>query len=83
MSITVELKPEVEAHLWARARAQGLSLAAYLQTVIEQIAALESSSGLSLEEFEAGMDALAEGSEQLPVLPPEAYSRESIYGDDA
>jgi hypothetical protein len=73
----------VEARLWARARAQGLSLAAYLQTVIEQIAALDSPSGLSLEEFEAGMDALAEGSEQLPVLPPEAYSRESIYGDDA
>jgi len=23
---------------------------------------------------------LAEGLEQLPVLPPEAYSRESIYG---
>ena len=83
MRITVELTPEVEARLWARACAQGVSLAAYVQTVIEQIAALESSEVGSLEEFEAGMDALAEGSEQLPVLPPEAYSRESIYGDEA
>jgi hypothetical protein len=73
----------VQARLWVRARAQGVSLATYLQTVIEQIAALESSGEGSLEEFEAGMDALAEGSEQLPVLPPEAYSRESIYEDEA
>jgi hypothetical protein len=83
MSITVELAPEVEARLWARACAQGVSLATYLQTVIEQIAALESSEVGSLEEFEAGMDALAEGSEQIPVLPPAAYSRESIYGVEA
>jgi hypothetical protein len=83
MRITVELTPEVEARLWAQARAQGVSLAAYLQTAIEQIAALESPQGGSLEEFEAGMDALAEGSEQLPVLPPQAYSRESIYGEEA
>jgi hypothetical protein len=83
MSITVELKPEIEARLWARARVRGLSLAAYLQTVIEQITALESPEDVSLEEFEAGMVALAEGSETLPVLPPQAYSRESIYRDDA
>ena len=83
MRITVELTPEVETRLWARAHAQGVSLAAYLQTVIEQLAALESAAGGSLEEFEAGMDVLAEGSAQLPVLPPEAYSRESIYGDEA
>jgi hypothetical protein len=51
--------------------------------VIEQITALESSEVGSLEEFEAGMDALAEGSEQIPVLPPAAYSRESIYGAEA
>jgi len=83
MHITIELTPEVEARLWARARAQGLSLTAYVQTVIEQMAAWESAAGGSLEAFEAGLDALAEGSEQLPVLPPEAYSRESIYGDKA
>ncbi len=80
MKITLELPPEVEARLWAQARAQGVSLATYVQSLIEQSAALDSHAGLSLQEFEAGMDTLAEGSEQLPVLPPDAYSRESIYG---
>jgi hypothetical protein len=83
MSITVELTPEVEARLWVQARAQGVSLAAYLQMVIEQMALLESFAGGSVEEFEAGMDALAAGSEQIPGLPPEAYSRERIYGAEA
>jgi hypothetical protein len=83
MKITLELPPEVEARLWVRARAQGVSLGTYVRTLIEQSAALDSQAGLSLQEFEAGMDALAEGSEELPVLPPEAYSRESIYGDQA
>jgi len=32
-------------------------------------------------EFEATLDALAEGSDKLPVLPPEATSRAGIYSD--
>ena len=36
---------------------------------------------LNLSEFEATLDALAEGSEKLPVLPPEATSRAGIYHD--
>ena len=32
-------------------------------------------------EFEATLDALAEGSDKLPVLPPEATSRVGIYRD--
>jgi hypothetical protein len=38
--------------------------------------------GVSLEEFEAGLDELASASDSIPVLPPDAYTRESIYGDD-
>jgi hypothetical protein len=30
------------------------------------------------EEFERAFDALAEGNENLPVLPPEAYHRENL-----
>lgn len=81
MTITVRLEPDVETRLLARARAQGISLDDYLQGVIAQIAAGEGPSEVSLEEFEAGLDVLAEGSEHLPVLPPGAYRRESIYGD--
>jgi hypothetical protein len=33
----------------------------------------------SEEAFEADLDALAEGSDDLPILAPEATSRRSIY----
>ena len=36
---------------------------------------------MDLAEFDATLDALAEGSENLPVLPPEATSRAGIYRD--
>ena len=49
--------------------------------IFERIAALEGPREVSPEEFEAGLDALAEGCDELPVLPPDAYRRESIYGD--
>lgn len=35
----------------------------------------------SLGEFEAALDALADGSEKLPVLSPEATTRAGIYRD--
>jgi hypothetical protein len=34
------------------------------------------------EEFRSAFDSLAEGMEGLPVLPPEAFERESLYADD-
>ncbi len=36
---------------------------------------------LSREEFEAALDAMAEHSEKIPLLPDEAFSRESLYQD--
>jgi hypothetical protein len=36
---------------------------------------------MDLAEFEATLDALAAGSEKLPVLPTEATSRAGIYRD--
>jgi len=82
VTITVRLDPELESRLSAQARAAGISLDAYLHTVIEQAAAVDSRPEVSQDEFEAGLRTLAEGSERLPILPPEAYRRESIYGDD-
>jgi hypothetical protein len=43
--------------------------------------AIAPESELSLEEEERLLDALALESKELPVLPPEANSREWIYGD--
>lgn len=36
---------------------------------------------MDLAEFEATLDALAEGSDKLPVLAPEATTRAGIYRD--
>jgi hypothetical protein len=83
MTITLELKPEVEERVSALASAQGLSLEAYLLALIESMPLPAVSEQATVEEFEAAMDALAEGSDDLPVLSPEALTRESIYGDRA
>jgi putative addiction module CopG family antidote len=49
-----------------------------LETLSER---LHRHAAMNLAEFEAALDALAEGSELLPVLPPEATSRAGIYRD--
>jgi hypothetical protein len=83
MTIRVELNPETEARLKAEARAKGLPV----ETVAEQLLkeALTGRAGshgqLSVEEFHRMLDAMAEGSEKLPDLPTESFSRESFYED--
>ncbi len=81
MTLTVQLTPQTEASLLAQARAQGVPLDVYVQSVVEETA-LPSAPAISDEEFEAALDELAEGSENLPILPPEAYTRQGIYGSD-
>jgi|GEM_PF-2317558 len=34
------------------------------------------------EEFQKAFDALGQGHEKSPVLPPEAFERESLYDED-
>lgn len=84
MTITVQLEPELETQLAARAAAQGVSLDAYLRAVIEQAARAQEPARptVSPEEFDSALDALAAGSENLPLLPPAAYSRDGIYRDE-
>jgi hypothetical protein len=80
MAITLQLSPELEAGLAAQAQARGLRLEVYVQTLLKQ-AMMKRSEQMSLEEFEAELDALARGSEKLPYLSPEALTRESYYRD--
>jgi hypothetical protein len=81
MTITLQLKPEVEARLLAYVRAQGVSLETYLAGVIEAQVLPGPKRRPTLEEFEADLEAIAEGTDDIPVLPPEALTREAIYGD--
>jgi hypothetical protein len=81
--VTVELalSPEIEAHAVAQAAARGVSVETYLQSVLTELLQPPRPGTLNEAEFEAGLTALTEGSEHLPVLSDEAVSRAGIYRD--
>ena len=82
MVIMLELPPEIEASLAAQAQAQGLQLDAYVKSLLKQQALTEvPKQAISLEQFEAELDALAVHSTKIPLLPLEALTREAIYRD--
>jgi len=85
MTIQVELNAEVEAQLVAEARVRGIPLEKVAERLLQE--ALASRSGpqgnLTLEGFHAMLNALLAGSEGLPNLPTESFTRESFYEDRA
>lgn len=83
MTIKVDLSPETEARLVAQARAQGLPLETVAERLLkEALTQVPPSHGrLSVEEFHRMLAAISEGSERLPDLRTETFSRESFYED--
>ncbi len=83
MTIRVELNAETEARLQAEARAKGLSLEKVAEQLLrEALTGRALAQGqMSVEEFHRMLGALAEGSERLPDLPTESFSRASFYED--
>jgi hypothetical protein len=83
MTIQVELNPEIEAKLVAEARAQGISLAKVAERLLQEALASRSAleGTLSVSDFHAMLNSLASGSEALPSLPTESFTRESFYED--
>jgi len=82
MSISIELKPEVEERLEQEATAKGVSVESYVEELIEQqFSQPHITSNIGAEEIDLLLDSLAEGSEDRPVLTSEVYTRESIYQD--
>jgi hypothetical protein len=81
MTIRVELNAETEARLVAEARAQGLPVETIAERLLKEALAGSSLSRgrLSAEEFHRMLGAMAEGSEKLPDLPTQSFSRESFY----
>ena len=81
MSATIELEPDLIERLMEKAKEQGQSVNDLLRKLIDEMEALPSKADeYSMEEFEADLNALAEGTEHLPPLP-ENFSREDIYFD--
>jgi hypothetical protein len=82
MTITIPVSQEEQAILADRARAQGVSVDAFLRKVVLQIisaapdAAVQELNGEQWQkEFEQWIDALP----NLPVLPDKTLSRENLY----
>ena len=85
MMIEVELTPESEARLAAEAQARGMALEKYAGSLRQEVLAapIRRSGPMTVEKFHAMLEALARGSERLPNLPTETFSRESFYEDRA
>ena len=82
MTITINIKPEIEAELARQAEVRGMDVPAYAATLLEQAAQPHpDAANRSMEEFEKTLDRIAQFSHKIPVLPDEAFSRESLYQD--
>jgi hypothetical protein len=83
MTIQLKLNSETEARLTAEARAKGVPLEKVAEQLLEEaLAGRPSSQGkMSVEEFHEMLHSMAEGSESLPSLSTESFSRESFYED--
>ena len=83
MTIRVELNPDMEARLVAEARSQGVPLEKLAERLLKQalIASSVPHGALTVDEFHHMLEGMAEGSEKLPNLPTESFSRESFYED--
>lgn len=85
MTIHVELDPEAAARLLAEAEAQGLSLERVAERLLQEALAGRAvpKGSLSVGEFHEMLQALRAGSENLPDLPTESFTRENFYEDRA
>ncbi len=90
MSLTLQLRPEVQEQVVAEAAVHGLSVEDYVACLIEgrpvwrqplTTLADPDQFEAELRQFEADMDSLSEGSELLPAWHEVATSREAIYAD--
>jgi hypothetical protein len=85
MIIQIKLNAETDSRLTAEARAKGLTPETVAERLLEKALGGHSLSQgrMSLEEFRQMLREMAEGSEKLPNLPTESFTRESFYEDPA
>jgi hypothetical protein len=83
VTITLNLKPEVEADLQAQAQAAGLPLDQFLTRQLEALTSTTSALPRVplADEWEQGLDAWLDSFPQHPVLSDEALRRENWYPD--
>lgn len=83
MTITIELNPEIEARLTAEASQRGMTAEALALKLVAQslMQATPGTGRLTVQSLKELTELLTEGSESLPVLPPEVNNRENYYED--
>jgi len=79
MTVTLKLKPEVEAGLLRQARASGMTLEEYLLFMVEGAVMLETPKVASAEERAAAFEAWSAGHRPTTLLSDYAVSREAMY----
>ncbi len=82
--IQVQLSPEVEARLQAKAQAQGIEAEGYVKSLIEnavRTVAAPPERTRGRRDMEAFFREMAAHSDKIPQLPDEAFTRESFYQD--
>ena len=79
MTVTLKLKPEVEAGLAAQARASGVSVEEFVLSVVEGAAVAGVKIALTPEERAAAYEAWSAQHRATPPLPEYAVSREAMY----
>jgi hypothetical protein len=78
--IQIEVSPEVEQRFAAAAKAHGMEPSSYAKSLIES-AATEAPPAKKTLDARAFLAAMAAFSDITPVLPEEAFTRESFYQD--
>jgi hypothetical protein len=79
MTVTLKLKPEVEAGLLTQARASGMTLEEYLVSMVEGAVLVKAQENSSAEERAAAFEAWSAGHRPRPLLSDYAVTREAMY----
>lgn len=79
MTVTLNLKPELEVGLFAQARASGMTVEEYLLSVVEGAVLTTMQKTLSSEELAAAFEAWSAGHRPTPPLSDYAVSRDGMY----
>jgi hypothetical protein len=83
MTVTLKLKPEIEAGLLVQAKASGMTLEEYLLSLVEA-SVFSGQKALAPEERASAFEAWSASHRATPPLSDDAVSREAMYeGRDA
>ena len=79
MTVTLNLKPEVEAGLFAQAQASGMTVEEYLLSMVEGVVLPATQKILSPEQRAAEFEAWSANHRATSPLSDHAVSREAMY----